>query len=134
MNGPLDGSVNDPSATDLIVAAVDQLLRNIVMSLLMDKSSYKLGHDANKTPHSVGSAAPNPYLVTKQRSDDFNGEQSKPSAQGNLLKGIVIWVVAARSVVQSTKQSFCTSHSAYVATSTESNGVKIDGLLPPNFL
>ena len=27
-----------------------------------------------------------------------------------------------------------TSHSAYVATSTESNGVKIDGLLPPNFL
>ena len=85
---PLDGSVNDPSATDLIVAAVDQLLRNIVMSLLMDKSSYKLGHDANKTPHSVGSAAPNPYLVTKQRSDDFNGELSKPSAQGNLLKGI----------------------------------------------
>ena len=85
---PLDGSVNDPSATDLIVAAVDQLLRNIVMSLLMDKSSYKLGHDANKTPHSVGSAAPNPYLVTKQRSDDFNGELSKPSAQGNVLKGV----------------------------------------------
>ena len=27
-----------------------------------------------------------------------------------------------------------TSHSAYVATSTKSNGVKIDGLLPPNFL
>ena len=27
-----------------------------------------------------------------------------------------------------------TSHSAYVATETESNGVKIDGLLPPNFL
>ena len=27
-----------------------------------------------------------------------------------------------------------TSHSAYVATSTESDGVKIDGLLPPNFL
>ena len=27
-----------------------------------------------------------------------------------------------------------TSHSAYVATATESVGVKIDGLLPPNFL
>jgi hypothetical protein len=27
-----------------------------------------------------------------------------------------------------------TSHSAYVAMSTESDGVKIDGLLPPNFL
>ena len=27
-----------------------------------------------------------------------------------------------------------TSHSAYVATATESDGVKIDGLLPPNFL
>jgi hypothetical protein len=28
----------------------------------------------------------------------------------------------------------CTSHSAYVAALTESNGVKINGLLPPNFL
>ena len=28
---------------------------------------------------------------------------------------------------------FCTSHSAYVATETESNGAKIDGLLPPIF-
>ena len=27
-----------------------------------------------------------------------------------------------------------TSHSAYVATETESNKAKIDGLLPPNFL
>ena len=27
----------------------------------------------------------------------------------------------------------CTSHSAYDAISTESNGVKIDGLLLPNF-
>ena len=27
-----------------------------------------------------------------------------------------------------------TSHSAYAATETESNGAKIDGLLPPNFL
>ena len=27
-----------------------------------------------------------------------------------------------------------TSHSAYVATSTESHGVKIDGLLSPNFV
>ena len=27
-----------------------------------------------------------------------------------------------------------TSHSAYVATATKSDGVKIDGLLPPNFL
>ena len=27
-----------------------------------------------------------------------------------------------------------TSHSAYVATETESNGANIDGLLPPNFL
>ena len=27
-----------------------------------------------------------------------------------------------------------TSHSAYVATETKSNGAKIDGLLPPNFL
>ena len=30
--------------------------------------------------------------------------------------------------------SSLTSHSAYVATATESDGVKIDGLLPPNFL
>ena len=27
-----------------------------------------------------------------------------------------------------------TGHSAYVATETESDGAKIDGLLPPNFL
>ena len=27
-----------------------------------------------------------------------------------------------------------TSHSAYAATETESNGAKIDGLLPPNLL
>ena len=27
-----------------------------------------------------------------------------------------------------------TSHSAYDATETESNGAKIDGLLPPNFM
>ena len=27
-----------------------------------------------------------------------------------------------------------TGHSAYVATATESDGAKIDGLLPPNFL
>ena len=32
-----------------------------------------------------------------------------------------------------TYQSF-TSHSAYVATSTESKGVKIDGFLYPNFM
>ena len=31
------------------------------------------------------------------------------------------------------KTSQGTSHSAYVATSTESDGVKFDGLLPPNF-
>ena len=30
--------------------------------------------------------------------------------------------------------SVATSHSAYVATETKSNGAKIDGLLPPNFL
>ena len=30
--------------------------------------------------------------------------------------------------------SLNTSHSAYVTTATESDGVKIDGLLPPNFL
>ena len=29
---------------------------------------------------------------------------------------------------------FCTSHLAYVATETELDGAKIDGLLPPNFL
>ena len=32
------------------------------------------------------------------------------------------------------KLSTLTSHSAYVATETKSNGVKIDGFLPPNFL
>ena len=32
------------------------------------------------------------------------------------------------------KNTYYTSHSAYVATATESDGVKIDGLLPPNFL
>ena len=31
------------------------------------------------------------------------------------------------------KGCLCTSHSAYIATSTESNGAKIDGLLNPNF-
>ena len=31
-------------------------------------------------------------------------------------------------------QLLCTSHSAYVVTGTESVRVKIDGLLPPNFL
>ena len=29
---------------------------------------------------------------------------------------------------------YITSYSAYVATSTESDGVMIDGLLPPNIL
>ena len=32
------------------------------------------------------------------------------------------------------KGLLCTSHSAYVPTATESVGVKINGLLPPNFL
>ena len=32
------------------------------------------------------------------------------------------------------RRCYNTSHSAYVATVTESDGVKIDGLLPPNFL
>jgi transcriptional adapter 1 len=37
----LDGSINDPAAIQLMKAAVDQLLRKIIMSTLMDKSGYK---------------------------------------------------------------------------------------------
>lgn len=76
----LDGSVNDPAATELIVAAVDQLLKNIIKSLLMDRSAFKLR--ANKTPYDIGSATANPYLITKQRSMESselsaaNGEES----------------------------------------------------------
>ena len=35
---------------------------------------------------------------------------------------------------RSAEYSKFTGHSAYVATETESDGAKIDGLLPPNFL
>lgn len=84
----LDGSVNDPSAVDLIVLAVDQLLRNIITSLLMDRSSFKLR--PNKTPYAVGSADPNPYLITKQRSED-NDDQ--PEAQ-NGKQQMAIWELA----------------------------------------
>jgi len=62
----LDGSINDPTASELITAAVDQLLKNIIVSMLTDKSSYKLSK--NKTPYAVGSVIANPYLITKQRS------------------------------------------------------------------
>ena len=62
----LDGSINDPSATELVVAAVNQLLRRIITSILMDKSGYVTY--ANKMPHAIGIAAPNPYLINKQRA------------------------------------------------------------------
>ena len=61
----LDGSINDPAATELVVAAVDQLLRRIITSILMDKSGYV--SYAKKMPYAIGNA-PNPYLINKQRS------------------------------------------------------------------
>jgi len=63
----LDGSINDPSATELVVAGVNQLLRRIITSILMDKSGYV--SYANKMPHAIGIAAPNPYLINKQRAN-----------------------------------------------------------------
>lgn len=62
----LDGSINDPAATDLVVAAVDQFLRRIITSILMDRSGYKLY--ANKVPYAIGTPSTNPYLINKQRS------------------------------------------------------------------
>ena len=98
----LDGSVNDPAATELIVAAVDQLLRNIIMSLLIDKTSYKLSQD-KKTPHSVGSATSNPYLITKQRSDNLSVEHSKSNNGDDELS--TIWEMACAHR-QSTRDQF----------------------------
>ncbi len=77
----LDGSVNDPAASELIVAAVDQLLKNIVTSLVTDRSSFK--SKANRPPYAISSVVPNPYLITTQRSmenaqtdDDTQGAKS----------------------------------------------------------
>ena len=47
------------------------------------------------------------------------------------LSGSVLFRVAKTLEILNCKY---TSHSAYVATETESDGAKIDGLLPPNFL
>ena len=41
---------------------------------------------------------------------------------------------SAIHTVASVTSTWYTSHSAYVATETESDGVKVGGLLPPNFL
>ena len=43
------------------------------------------------------------------------------------------WTDSLKVMYQYFNQSYCTSHSAYVATETESNGAKINGLLPPSF-
>ena len=42
--------------------------------------------------------------------------------------------ISSRKYLLCWNESDCTSHSAYVATSTESHGVKIDGFLYPNFM
>ena len=49
---------------------------------------------------------------------------------------VLIYILCRMSSQEnSTKSTYMhTSHSAYAATETESNGAKIDGLLPPNFL
>ena len=46
------------------------------------------------------------------------------------------WMNVFSTISSNSEHYNCTStsHSAYVATATESDGVKIDGLLPPNFL
>eukprot|EP00093_Oithona_nana_P005681 05681.XXX_218602_219618_1 [CDS] Oithona nana genome sequencing. len=62
----LDGSVNDPAASRLIVTAVHQLLKRIVLSLLADKSAFKTKNNS-KEPYAVGISIPNPYLISRQQ-------------------------------------------------------------------
>ena len=45
---------------------------------------------------------------------------------------VFVWLIDGKFLYD--KSLLRTSHSAYVATSTESNGVKIDGFLYPNFM
>ena len=61
----LDGSVNDPAASQLIVAAVHQLLKRIVLSLLADKSAFKSKTDSQEP--CLGISVPNPYLISRQQ-------------------------------------------------------------------
>ena len=53
-----------------------------------------------------------------------------PENQSLILK-ISSWNSKEKIVIMNCEY---TSHSAYVATSTESNGVKIDGFLYPNYM
>merc|ERR1712029_495488 len=81
----LDGSVNDPAASQLIVTAVHQLLKRIVLSLLADKSAFKTKINS-KEPYAVGMSIPNPYLISRQQpqrwleSDKVANQQDEQSA------------------------------------------------------
>ena len=81
----LDGSINDPAASDLIVAAVNQLLRRIILSLLKDRSAFKT-KPTSKEPYAVGISIPNPYLISRQRrslesnTSDKQAENDEQSA------------------------------------------------------
>ena len=60
--------------------------------------------------------------------------QNYPSYHLNQYDGKVLPFLSALYIQRQHMGSIFTSHSAYVATETESNGAKIDGLLPPNFM
>jgi hypothetical protein len=55
----------DDEAVSLMVGAVEQFLRNLISSVLMDRSGYRLRD--NKVPFAVGNDCPNPWLLNTQR-------------------------------------------------------------------
>ena len=88
----LDGSVNDPAASDLIVAAVNQLLKRIILSLLKDRSAFKT-KPTSKEPYAVGISIPNPYLISRQRKF-LEGTANEKQAVAEQDEQSAIWELA----------------------------------------
>ena len=63
-------------------------------------------------------------------SNYWQGKDEKKTLQELQLNSLLMYC----KVASSSLSWLVTSHSAYVATETESDGAKIDGLLPPNLL
>ena len=71
--------------------------------------------------------------TSKRRQKSPAGSQSKRTNRG---RGQRDRTDSLSDSLAGKRENECrlTGHSAYVATATESDGAKIDGLLPPNFL
>ncbi len=67
----------DDEAVKLVLLAVEQQLRKLVMALLVQRNGYKVREDGSFV-HSVGSSVPNPWLRNVQRRLRQEGATSGP--------------------------------------------------------